>query len=207
MHALLNSLIRLQFVQQLEAWADEYKGDYELKIMGRRVIVVVDPIEIRRILVNRPSKIRRGIFTVRLAKRIRRSRFTAIFWTIEHDVYRRLYLPAPTVVTASSSDFLSYAHVLSSVTRLLLRAIGSEILRLSSRPVSFPVLTSPAASRDCSHELSTVIRCSHLAILASSWWDSGSWSNLDPWPLVEPANIRRNNDFVEGDGPRKMLID
>lgn len=53
-----------QLTQQLEAWADEYKGDYELRVLGKRVIVVTDPVDVRRILSLRPSKFMRGLTPV-----------------------------------------------------------------------------------------------------------------------------------------------
>lgn len=69
--AKLYSMCR-QLPQQLERWAQTYRGDYELNIMGRRVIVVLDASEIRRILTLRPSKFGRGFAPVSVADRPRR---------------------------------------------------------------------------------------------------------------------------------------
>lgn len=62
--ASLGPLIAHQLLQQLEGWADEYKGDYELRILGRRVIVIADPVKMRRIMAQRPSLFRRGLSPV-----------------------------------------------------------------------------------------------------------------------------------------------
>lgn len=53
-----------QWAKQMEGWADKYPGDYEISMMGVRVIVVKDAAEIRRILSLRPSSFRRGLSPV-----------------------------------------------------------------------------------------------------------------------------------------------
>lgn len=53
--------LQLQLTAQLEDWADEYDGDYELHILGRRTIVVTDASELRHILALRPTKFKRGL--------------------------------------------------------------------------------------------------------------------------------------------------
>lgn len=55
-----------QLAQQMERWADKYGGDYELRLFGRRCIVVTSIPEIRRILSLRPSRFKRGLTDVRL---------------------------------------------------------------------------------------------------------------------------------------------
>lgn len=54
------SLDPRQLMQQVEGWADEFGGDYEVTLIGKRVIFVTDPEDIRRILLLRPSKFKRG---------------------------------------------------------------------------------------------------------------------------------------------------
>ncbi|CAM9729929.1 unnamed protein product [Ectocarpus sp. 4 AP-2014] len=49
-----------KMVQQVEGWADEFGGDYEITLIGKRVIFVTDAEDIRRILLLRPSKFKRG---------------------------------------------------------------------------------------------------------------------------------------------------
>lgn len=51
-------------VQQFEAWADEFGGDYELHVFGTRTIVVTSVADMRRILALRPSKFKRGLTPV-----------------------------------------------------------------------------------------------------------------------------------------------
>eukprot|EP00752_Nemacystus_decipiens_P014601 g13003.t1 len=48
-------------VAQLEGWAEEFGGDYELHLLGRRIIVVTGLADIRRMLTLRPSKFKRGL--------------------------------------------------------------------------------------------------------------------------------------------------
>ncbi|CBN79213.1 cytochrome P450 [Ectocarpus siliculosus] len=50
-------------VWQLEGWAKEFGGDYELYLAGNKVTVVSGLSDIRRILTLRPSKFKRGIVT------------------------------------------------------------------------------------------------------------------------------------------------
>ncbi|CAM9971103.1 unnamed protein product, partial [Ectocarpus fasciculatus] len=50
-----------QSVSQLEGWAKEFGGDYELHVSGTKVIVVTGLSDIRRILTLRPSRFKRGI--------------------------------------------------------------------------------------------------------------------------------------------------
>lgn len=54
-----------QMNQQLQGWADEFGGDFELTIAGTRVVFVTEAEEIRRLLLLRPSKLRRGWTPVR----------------------------------------------------------------------------------------------------------------------------------------------
>jgi len=54
-----------QLHQQLEGWADEFGGDFELTITGKRIVFVTGAEDIRRILLSRPTKFRRGWTTVR----------------------------------------------------------------------------------------------------------------------------------------------
>ncbi|CAM9835267.1 unnamed protein product [Ectocarpus fasciculatus] len=49
-----------KLMQQVEGWADEFGGDYEVTLIGKRVIFVTGAEDIRRILLLRPSKFRRG---------------------------------------------------------------------------------------------------------------------------------------------------
>ncbi|CAM9310328.1 unnamed protein product [Ascophyllum nodosum] len=46
---------------QVENWAKELGGDYELNIFGRRMVVLTSVADIRRVLTLRPSKFRRGL--------------------------------------------------------------------------------------------------------------------------------------------------
>eukprot|EP00752_Nemacystus_decipiens_P014607 g13007.t1 len=46
---------------QLEGWAKEFGGDYEIQLVGKRVIVVTGLADIRRILIQRPTKFKRGL--------------------------------------------------------------------------------------------------------------------------------------------------
>ncbi|CAM9435860.1 unnamed protein product [Hapterophycus canaliculatus] len=48
--------------QQLEGWADEFGGDFELFFSGKRVIFVTGAEDTRRILLQRPTKFARGWF-------------------------------------------------------------------------------------------------------------------------------------------------
>ncbi|CAM9660900.1 unnamed protein product [Pylaiella littoralis] len=56
-----------KFVEQMETWAQEYGGDYEVHIAGARAICVTGLPDIRRILTLRPSKFRRGLVTKHLS--------------------------------------------------------------------------------------------------------------------------------------------
>lgn len=58
----------VQLAQQLEGWADKYKESYELKILGKRVIVVFNPDDVKNIFLMRPSKFRRGLTPVSSSK-------------------------------------------------------------------------------------------------------------------------------------------
>ena len=53
-----------QMVQQLEGWADEFGGDYELSLFGKRMVVLTRPAECRRVLSLRPAKFGRGLTPV-----------------------------------------------------------------------------------------------------------------------------------------------
>ncbi|CAN0228567.1 unnamed protein product [Pylaiella littoralis] len=46
--------------QQLEGWADEFGGDFEVTIAGNRIVFVTGAEDVRRILLLRPSKFKRG---------------------------------------------------------------------------------------------------------------------------------------------------
>ena len=48
-----------------EAWAEEFGGDYELKLVGIPTIVVTGFEDIRRILALRPATFHRGLKKVR----------------------------------------------------------------------------------------------------------------------------------------------
>ncbi|CAN0206214.1 unnamed protein product, partial [Hapterophycus canaliculatus] len=50
-----------QSVAQIERWAEEFGGDYELNLVGTRVICVTGLADIRRIMTLRPAKFRRGL--------------------------------------------------------------------------------------------------------------------------------------------------
>lgn len=52
-------------IQQFEGWADEFGGDYELHIFGKKTRVITNVAEMRRILSLRPSKFKRGLTAVR----------------------------------------------------------------------------------------------------------------------------------------------
>lgn len=54
-----------QLNQQLEGWADEFGGDFELAIFGKRVVFVTGPEDARRMNHQRPTKFLRGWFEVR----------------------------------------------------------------------------------------------------------------------------------------------
>ncbi|CAM9461272.1 unnamed protein product [Ectocarpus fasciculatus] len=49
-----------KMIQQVEGWADEFGGDYEITLIGKKMIVVTGAEDIRRMLLLRPSKFRRG---------------------------------------------------------------------------------------------------------------------------------------------------
>lgn len=49
-----------QINQQLEAWADEFGGDFELTIAGSTVVFVTGAEDMRRILLLRPTVYKRG---------------------------------------------------------------------------------------------------------------------------------------------------
>ncbi|CAM9573088.1 unnamed protein product, partial [Scytosiphon promiscuus] len=51
-----------QLNEQLEGWADEFGGDFELAVFGKRVIFVTKTEDARRIYVSRPTKFVRGWF-------------------------------------------------------------------------------------------------------------------------------------------------
>lgn len=53
-----------QFIQQLEGWADKYKGNYELRVLGGPVIIVSEPSDMERMVLLRPSRFRRGLTPV-----------------------------------------------------------------------------------------------------------------------------------------------
>jgi len=58
-----------QLQEQIEGWADDFGGDFELKVTGQRVIFVTGAEDIRRILLSRPTKFKRGWTPVRHAIR------------------------------------------------------------------------------------------------------------------------------------------
>lgn len=51
-------------VQQFEGWADEFGGDYELTLFGKKMVVLTSPADCRRIMTLRPSKFGRGLTPV-----------------------------------------------------------------------------------------------------------------------------------------------
>ncbi|CAM9310255.1 unnamed protein product [Ascophyllum nodosum] len=53
---------------QVENWAEELGGDYELNIFGWSVVVLTSVADIRRVLTLRPSKFKRGLESRWLAK-------------------------------------------------------------------------------------------------------------------------------------------
>ena len=57
---VFESLDPRQMMQQVEGWADEFGGDYEVTLVGKRVIFVTEAEDMRRILLLRPSKFKRG---------------------------------------------------------------------------------------------------------------------------------------------------
>lgn len=64
MTAISIPLCQPQATQQLEGWAREFGGNYELYLFGRRAVVVTEVGDIRRILTLRPSKFKRGVKSV-----------------------------------------------------------------------------------------------------------------------------------------------
>ena len=54
-----------QITQQLEGWASEFGGDYELDIFGVRMVVVTGLADIRSMLMLRPSTFKRDVSSVR----------------------------------------------------------------------------------------------------------------------------------------------
>lgn len=58
-----------QLHEQIEGWADDFGGDFELTVTGQRVIFVTGAEDIRRILLSRPTKFKRGWTPVRHAIR------------------------------------------------------------------------------------------------------------------------------------------
>ena len=54
-----------QMPQQLEGWAGEFGGDYELDIFGVRMVVVTGLADIRSMLTLRPSAFKRDVSSVR----------------------------------------------------------------------------------------------------------------------------------------------
>lgn len=55
-----------QMVGQMEAWADELGGNYELTMFGKRTVVATEVADVRRVLNLRPSLFKRGLSAVRL---------------------------------------------------------------------------------------------------------------------------------------------
>lgn len=51
-------------VSQMEAWADESGGTYELTIFGKRTVVATEVSDVRRVLNLRPSVFKRGLSAV-----------------------------------------------------------------------------------------------------------------------------------------------
>lgn len=45
----------------MEGWADEFGGDYELSLFGKKMVVFTTPADCRRIMTLRPSKFGRGL--------------------------------------------------------------------------------------------------------------------------------------------------
>lgn len=57
---LFSSFRSCQLHHQLEEWADEFGGDFELTVTGVRLTYVTGAEDIRRILLSRPTTFRRG---------------------------------------------------------------------------------------------------------------------------------------------------
>lgn len=53
-----------QGMAQVEGWAEQFGGDYELHVAGARVICTSEISDVRRILTLRPSKFKRGLAKV-----------------------------------------------------------------------------------------------------------------------------------------------
>ena len=53
-----------QMVDQMEAWADELGGNYELTMFGKRTVVATNVGDVRRILHLRPALFKRGLSAV-----------------------------------------------------------------------------------------------------------------------------------------------
>ncbi|CAN0309951.1 unnamed protein product, partial [Ascophyllum nodosum] len=58
-HTLLINISKM--TAQVESWAEELEGDYELQIFGERMIVLTSVKDIRRVLALRPSKFVRNL--------------------------------------------------------------------------------------------------------------------------------------------------
>ena len=70
----------------MEAWSREFGGDYELQIFGHRVVVLTGLADIRRMLIVRPSKMRRFLVSVgRSYDQLTAQRF--IFSPLSHPLY------------------------------------------------------------------------------------------------------------------------
>ena len=65
-----------QITAQVESWAGEFEGDYELQIFGERVIVLTSVKDIRRVLTLRPSKFVRHLTPVSLRHALRLSLYS-----------------------------------------------------------------------------------------------------------------------------------
>ena len=69
-HSILSPPVE-QFTAQVESWAEEFEGDYEIQIFGERVIVLTSVEDIRQVLALRPSKFLRGLTPVSLRHALR----------------------------------------------------------------------------------------------------------------------------------------
>ena len=66
-HSILSVPVE-QFTAQVESWAGEFEGDYEIQIFGERVTVLTSVEDIRQVLALRPSKFVRHLTPVSLRR-------------------------------------------------------------------------------------------------------------------------------------------
>ena len=58
---MLRPLYAEQLTGQIERWAEEFGGDFELHLFGKRTIALTSVEDIRRVLALRPSKYCRDV--------------------------------------------------------------------------------------------------------------------------------------------------